>query len=484
MSYRKKGNSVMHEQVKREVRLKLISLDYDFDPNCVVTDSSPVIERTGAFSENGVFSERIFGRLPSTGREYSCNCPTAPLEGRFYEGVVCTKCNAPVTCRDTVFSKKGWVDLNGFWVISPYFYTHFARVIGPSQLVKILQPRKSLTIHGLQRENEGGGPFDSIGMLGFVQRWEEILDHFEHKRRSDVKVVESAALIREHIDKAFTQRIKIFSHILRPALVVNKKMVFDEVNNLYNLLIANVNILKEYSPSEVTESNVNTLLWQIQIRANEIMKHILRILAGKGGYMRGNMLGVRINFSSRCVITPLGTGYQLNQLKLPYLSFLELFRFQLINILQRMYNISPVKANEIWHSAQTTFDPIVYATMRELIKRTSPDGSGIPALINRNPTIAFGSILMMRIIGVKPDMDDYTMSVPNGVLKLFGGDYDGDVIAIIPMLDQEMADAFNVYDPRLMAISRDGPFINRAMILDKDTVLGLHVLTEGAEVLS
>jgi hypothetical protein len=29
----------------------------------------------------------------------------------------------------------------------------------------------------------------------------------------------------------------------------------------------------------------------------------------------------------------------------------------------------------------------MYAAMKELIKRSSPDGRGLPALINRNPTI-------------------------------------------------------------------------------------------------
>lgn len=38
---------------------------------------------------------------------------------------------------------------------------------------------------------------------------------------------------------------------------------------------------------------------------------------------------------------------------------------------------------------------------------------------------AFGSILRVRITGVTDDLNDYTMRVHNGVLKLLGGDYDG-----------------------------------------------------------
>ena len=70
------------------------------------------------------------------------------------------------------------------------------------------------------------------------------------------------------------------------------------------------------------------------------------------------------------------------------------------------------------------------------------------------------------------------MSVHNVILKLCGGDNDGDVLAVITLLDRDLAEAFRIYDPRLMMVSRDGPRINRAVALDKDHVLGISVLTE------
>lgn len=237
-------------------------------------------------------------------------------------------------------------------------------------------------------------------------------------------------------------------------------------------------MLREYSPEEATEANVNAVLWRIQERANEIFDHVLHVLSGKGGYLRGDLLGVRINFSARCVITPLGPGHEQDEVEVPYLAFLELYRFQLTNLLARMHGVSLARANELWHEAQTKFDRSMYAAMKELIKRGSPDGRGLPALINRNPTIAFGSILQVRIVDVKKSVSDYTMSVHNGILRLMGGDYDGDVLALIPLLDEDLAMALKIYDPRLMMISRDGPQVNRAVNLDKDHVLGLSVLTE------
>ena len=458
------------------MRISLTPLDAGFDPSKVVTDHVPVIEKTGKFSDGGVFSERIFGRMPSSGREYACDC--GALEGRFYEGTTCKTCGTVVTCRDTVFAKRGWVDLGENQIVSPLFFQYFAKVVGPTQFNKILHQRRILTVDGIARTDGDAGPFDGIGLIAFAERWEEILTHFEAKKRSDPKVAEYARVIRENAGMIMTSKIPVFSHILRPALVVDKQMIFDEVNNLYSLLISNVNILSDYTPEEATEANVNSVLWRVQERANEIFEHVLHVLSGKGGYLRGDLLGVRVNFSARCVITPLGPGREQNEVEVPYLAFLELYRMQLTNLLARMNGVSLARANEMWHAAQTKFDRSVYAAMKELIRRGSSDGTGLPALINRNPTIAFGSILQVRIVDVKKDLKDYTMSVHNGILKLIGGDYDGDVIALIPLLDEDLAYAFRIYDPRLMCISRDGPRMNRAMNLDKDHVLGISVLTE------
>ena len=460
---------------EKNVRITLTPLDAGFDPSKVVTDHVPVIEKTGKFSDGGVFSERIFGRMPSTGREYACDC--GALEGRFYEGTECTKCGTPVTCRDTVFSKRGWVDLGDRQIVSPLFFQYFSKVVGPSQLNRILHQKRILTVDGIARTDGDAGPFDGLGLIGFAERWTEILDHFEAKKRSDPRVAEYARTIRENPELVMTSKIPVFSHILRPALVVDKQMIFDEVNNLYNLLISNANVLEDYTPEEATDANVNSVLWRIQERANEIFEHVLHVLSGKGGYLRGDLLGVRVNFSARCVITPLGPGREQDEVVVPYLAFLELYRFQLTNLLARMNGVSLSRANEMWHVAQTRFDRSVYAAMKELIKRAG-DGRGLPALINRNPTIAFGSILQVRIADVKKSFTEYTMSIHNNVLKLMGADYDGDVVALIPLLDEDLAEAFRIYDPRLMMVSRDGPRMNRAMCLDKDHILGISVLTE------
>ena len=365
------------------MQLTLVTLDSGFTPAQVVRDPVPVVEKTGKFSDEGVFSERIFGRLPSSGREYACDC--GAIEGRFYEGATCSKCGSQVTCRDTVFSKRGWIDLGDHQIISPLFFTYLSKIIGPSQFVRILHQRKALTVDGLARAETGAGPYDNIGLLGFIARWEEIVEFYAAKKKSDARIVEYVNTVREHADKMLTSKVPVFNHILRPALVVDRQIMFDEINNVFNLIIANAQVLRDFSEAEATEANVNAVLWRIQERANEVFEHVLHILSGKGGYLRGQLLGVRVNFSARCVITPLPPGHEQDEVVVPYLAFLELFRFQLTNLIARMKGVSLAKANEIWHRAQTRFDRSVYAAMKEMIRHAG--SKGLFALLNRNPTI-------------------------------------------------------------------------------------------------
>jgi len=457
------------------MRLELVNMDKGFRADRVVTNPEPVQERSGRFNEDGIFSERIFGKMPTTGKEYSCDCGT--IQGRFHENVTCKQCQTQVICRDSAFSKRGWIDFGRYEIISPLFYSYVAKVVGATQLGRILGFERKMNINGIARDEGVGTNYENLGMLGFRQNWQEVLAHFERRFGNDPKKVATAKFIRENAGRMFTSKFPVFSHILRPAIVVDKQMIFEEVNNTFNTMLQTSRLLNDYSAPERTETNVNSCLLRIQELSNEIFQHILGALSGKGGYLRSSLLGVRVNFSARCVITPHPPEKEIDEISIPYVTFLELYKFHLIKIISTMRRTTISKALEIWSQAQSKFDAVVYHAMKEMIKR-APDG-GMPILLNRNPTIAFGSILLMRITEVKRSLHDMTASLSNNVLKLLGADFDGDVLNIIVLLDKDFADAFRVFDPRLMMVSRDAPELNQGLAPDKDYALGISVLTEG-----
>ena len=82
----------------------------------------------------------------------------------------------------------------------------------------------------------------------------------------------------------------------------------------------------------------------------------------------------------------------------------------------RNYNISPSDAYDKWYKAIAKKDERISEIIDNLIK-ASPEG--IPVLINRNPTINYGSILQCFVVG---QTDTLTMSVSLQCLKSLAAD--------------------------------------------------------------
>ena len=105
----------------------------------------------------------------------------------------------------------------------------------------------------------------------------------------------------------------------------------------------------------------------------------------------------------------------------------------------RNYNISPSDAYDKWYKAISKKDDRVAEIIDNLIK-ASPEG--LPVLINRNPTIDYGSILQMFVVGYT---DTLTMSVPLQALKPLCADFDGNNIYIAVVKTFELLENCKVY---------------------------------------
>ena len=88
----------------------------------------------------------------------------------------------------------------------------------------------------------------------------------------------------------------------------------------------------------------------------------------------------KCNYTSRNVIVP-SPDLKDDQVDLSYHTFLELFKFKILNYLMQIDGISLSKANQIWTRAYR-FDKRVYEIMQFILKKEKPK-----ILINRNPTL-------------------------------------------------------------------------------------------------
>ena len=86
----------------------------------------------------------------------------------------------------------------------------------------------------------------------------------------------------------------------------------------------------------------------------------------------------------------------------------------------KLDDITLSKAYAIWKAA-STFDSTVYDIMQFIIKQED-----VRVLINRNPTLNFYSMLLMKIRQIKPDGNDYALSIPLSILPGLNADFDGD----------------------------------------------------------
>lgn len=196
----------------------------------------------------------------------------------------------------------------------------------------------------------------------------------------------------------------------------------------------------------------------------------MKICSGKKGVIK-NLIGGRCCFISRLVIVPNPT-LRVNQVTLSYHALLELMQQTVINILEKTYNIGYNDAYIKFRNAQIKEDPRIKSILENIIKTS--DG-GIPLLVNRNPTIEYGSIKAMKCVGIT---DNYTMEMPLQVLDSYSADFDGDTLNIVYILNNDFWRVVQeIFDPRnAMMISRnDGRFDNRFNIF-KDMLINSNAL--------
>jgi DNA-directed RNA polymerase beta' subunit len=444
-----------------------------FDPTRVVTNPNP-LTKDKKFSPDGLFSELFFGKKGSSeGVTWQCDC--GKYKGKFLKGFHCEECDSDVKQTQSSLKNFVWIDLRKYYIINPIFYYLLAKLAkGPAKLNKIISYDKKIDRDGnIVDEDE---MYSNVGMVYFKENLFEgecIIKYLYQK--SDYKdKLEILNLLYRHKDEIFISKIPVYDPSLRPATVSYKSdkpvFKFDEINNSYNFIIKLSNMInKENKDFElVTLPN----LYTIQMKFNTVFLKVLENLSSKTGFIRGNLLGNRVNFSARNVITPLKSGGGITDVALPYLTFVELYSFQIVNILSKLKKISLIEAQKYVLDAQAVFNPEIYTICMELVNKTK---YGCGMILNRNPTIARGSMLYLTIKRVKKDYSDLSMSIHNSLLRLIAGDYDGDVCNIFAIMDNELKRIFyHIFSPDVMFISNNDGKFNNKLSLDRDQILGIH----------
>ena len=367
------------------MRIEFFNFDDIFDPTRVCTNPDPLTKER-SYSPDGICSEEIFGKQTDIDTvAYSCKC--GKYKGKFLEGYTCSECNTVVSLQKDNLENYGWVDLGKYYIISPIFYHLINKLAG--KLNNIISYEKKITKDGnIIEETSAEKKFDNVGLVYFKENFfegDQILNYLYKNSKNKDKDLIYNLLIKEK-DKVFINKFPIYDVKLRPSNITRgdskSKPIyrFDEVDNNYNFMIKYSNIINK----ESSDFNLLILpnLYNIQNKANLIFDKIIENLAGKSGFIRSSLLGNRLNMTSRTVITPLPAGYDICDIIIPYVVFIELYSFQLIHLLSKYKNISIIESRKILFDAKIKFNEEVYNLCNDLINKTE---NGLMILGVRNP---------------------------------------------------------------------------------------------------
>lgn len=429
---------------------------------------------------NSIFSTR-YGQMlqdinPFADR-YKCDCGF--LTSRIHAGIKCHVCNTKVKYVDDDFGYFGWMVLKDpYYIIHPNIYKSIEAFIGQKILTNILIPVDKKDENGFSIEDikaPDDEPFFGIGMMEFKDRYLEILEYY--RKKSNSKKEDYYRDLLEVKDITFTQSIPVYTTHLRPFKPDASSFHYEDTNEKYTMMSKLVlDINNDTLKIHRKKKQKKQLLYDLHIKLQELYKLIEEIISGKRGEIR-KCFGGRYNFTSRSVIGP-DPSLRIDEVYLPYVALVELMQQTIVNLLQKSYNISYADAYSIWKKAQSTRDERVYQIIKGIINDPMLNVNGrrgIPILINRNPTIAYGGILQMFVVGIN---DSYTMSLPNQILPLLAGDYDGDVLNILYIINKSFYNAsFKVLNPRnrMYVSANDGKF-NNDVNHTKDTLINLNSL--------
>ena len=359
------------------------------------------------------------------GNRYSCEC--GYTQNKVNNGCICKVCGTRVKYVDDNYEYFGWMVLHDYWIISPAFYNALRFFIGKDfdNIIKF----QSITDedgHQSRPEHVKDQPYYGIGLIEFKEKFDEIMKYYLNKNKKQANYDD---IIGEK-DKVFTQSIPVFTVLLRPFDQDRYTFSHETTNQYYTIINRLVTELNRSSKTGMTNRNkteperkqIQDLLWKLQMKLDILYTEVINIIKGKKGNIR-TLFGGRCNFTSRNVIVA-DPSLRIDQVRLPYSALLELLQQSIMNILVKTYNVSYSDAYDRWYHAQLKKDPIIIDIIKSIIHNSTEEHYGIPVLINRNPTITYGSILQMYCVGISDQTEkfEYVMQLPLQILPLLNAD--------------------------------------------------------------
>lgn len=467
--------------------------------------------RTFKPERDGLFCAKIFGPI----KDYECLC--GKYKRLKHRGVICEKCGVEVTQTKVRRERMGHIDL-----AAPCAHIWFLKSL-PSRLGLVLDmtlrdiervlyfeayvvtdpgmtPLKKFSImseddYDAKQQEFGYDEFTAkMGAEGIKDLLESIDIDSEIERLrgdltgSEVKVKKNAKRLKllEAFKKSgikpewmVLEVLPVLPPDLRPLVPLDGgRFATSDLNDLYRRVInrnSRLRRLLELKAPEIIARNEKRMLQEAvdslldngrrgkaMTGANKrALKSLADMIKGKSGRFRQNLLGKRVDYSGRSVIT-VGPYLKLHQCGLPKLMALELFKPFIFAQLEQRGIATTIKAAKKEVESGT---PVVWDILEEVIKEH-------PIMLNRAPTLHRLGIQAFEPILI----EGKALQLHPLVCAAFNADFDGDQMAVhVPLSVEAQMEART-----LMLASNNVLFPasgEPSIVPSQDVVLGLYHAT-------
>ncbi|QCI19172.1 DNA-directed RNA polymerase subunit beta' [Buchnera aphidicola] len=468
--------------------------------------------RTFKPERDGLFCSRIFGPI----KDYECLC--GKYKRLKHRGVICEKCGVEVTQSKVRRDRMGHIELS-----SPIAHIWFLKSL-PSRIGLLLDMplrdiERVLYFESYVVIENGITSLKKKQILSeeqYLDSLEEFGDEFcanmgAEAIQSLLKTMDLLAVckdLRNEISetnsetkrKKITKRIKLLESFiksknkpewmiltvlpvlppdLRPLVPLDGgRFATSDLNDLYRRVINRNNRLKrllDLSAPDIIVRNEKRMLQEavdalldngrrgraITGSNKRPLKSLADMIKGKQGRFRQNLLGKRVDYSGRSVIT-VGPYLHLNQCGLPKKMALELFKPFIYGKLEKKNLAATIKAAKKMVERE---EPEVWDILDEVIKEH-------PVLLNRAPTLHRLGIQAFEPILI----EGKAIQLHPLVCAAYNADFDGDQMAVhVPLTIDSQSEARSL----MMSINNVLSPANGEPIIvpSQDVVLGLYYMT-------
>lgn len=236
------------------------------------------------------------------------------------------------------------------------------------------------------------------GLNNFIENFDEVLGILLERKILGQKFIERSGFLEfkdKYRDAFFTTVLPVTN---RNSFVIEQSGTanFTDTKALAGvdvfLTINHLHHSRLKTPVAKKESIITKCIMDL---ANHNEKHLTTRILPKPGEIRKHLVGSRLNFTSRAVITSLHGPHDYWEVELPWGIAVEQLKEHIRSKLLHEYDMTPDEIVDLLSSHVTRYHPLLDEVMNKLIKEApyyTPEGKhkGIPIILNRNPTLNRG----------------------------------------------------------------------------------------------